>query len=111
VLYGVDLSVSRYAPRATTARVFSAGLELTIRLGVDGVYWGSRLPRYYKYASSMTPGEYLRARTNTGRFLDPELELYSKVPGVEVLGIVPEYFKDWESGDFGAILCWRNPLI
>ena len=110
VLFGVDLSVSRFAPRSASAVMFVAGLTLTMRLGVEALYWGSRLPRYHKYADRMSPDEYVHATNSRGRYLDPEIELYSRVPGVDVVGVVPNYFKDWESDDFGAIFRWRNPI-
>ncbi|MGH1493132.1 MAG: hypothetical protein ACRBK7_27670 [Acidimicrobiales bacterium] len=109
-LFGVDLSVSRRAPRSASARIFAAGLALTVSEGTEGVYWGSRLPRYHKYADKMTPDEYLHTKNRRGRYLDPEIQLYSRIPGVQVLGVVPDYFKDWESENWGAILSWPNPV-
>ena len=110
VLFGVDLSISRHAPRSASARMFVAGLELTMRLGVVRLCWGSRLPRYHRHADRMTADEYIQAKNRRGRFLDPEIQLYSRVPGLEILGVVPDYFKDWESRDYGAILSWPNPI-
>jgi hypothetical protein len=109
-LFGVDLSVSRRAPRSTSVLIFMAGMELSMRLGVDRTVWGGRMPRYHRHAATMTPEQYLAATTSRGRHLDPEIELYSKIPGVEILGVVPEYFKDWESLNYGVMLSWRNPL-
>ncbi|MEM9563149.1 MAG: hypothetical protein AAGA93_11050 [Actinomycetota bacterium] len=110
VLFGVDLSVSRRAPRLASARLMASCLELTMRTGVEALYWGSRLPRYHRHVDEMSADEYIRAKTRRGRHLDPEIELYSRVPGAEVLGVVPNYFKDWESCDYGCILRWRNPI-
>jgi hypothetical protein len=90
--------------------MFHATLELTMRLGAGHLYWGSRLPRYHRHSAEMTPTEYLLARNARGRYLDPEVEMYSRIPGIEILGVVPGYFDDWASGDFGAICCWRNPI-
>lgn len=110
VMFGVDLSVSRHAPRSASAVMLTGGIALAIRQGVEAVYWGSRLPRYHKYADSMTPDEYLHSKNRRGRYLDPEVQLYSRAPLVEVVGAVPEYFKDWESENWGAIMMWRNPV-
>lgn len=110
ILFGVDLSVSRLAPRSASAKMFVAGLELTMRMGVEGLYWGSRLPRYHRYAGEMTAEEYLWAKNKRGKHLDPEIQLYSRVPGLQILGVVPDYFKDWESADNGAVLRWPNPI-
>jgi hypothetical protein len=110
VLFGVDLSVSRRAPRSTSARLMAGCVELTMRLGVEATYWGSRLPRYHRVVGEMTADQYVNARTARGRYLDPEIEVYSRIPGVVVLGAVADYFKDWESCDYGCILEWRNPI-
>lgn len=110
VLFGVDLSVSRKAPRATAPLLFMAGMELAMRLGCSRIVWGGRMPRYHKHADKMSPQEYATARTKRGRYLDPEIELYSKVPGASILGVVPEYFKDWESLNNGVMLEWPNPV-
>lgn len=110
VMFGVDLSVSRRAPRSTSALMFLGGIELCIRCGVDFGVWGGRMPRYHRYASVYGPLEYATTRNRRGRYLDPEIELYAKIPGVEMLGVVPEYFKDWESLNYGVIFGWSNPV-
>jgi len=110
ILFGVDLSVAKGAPRMTASQLFMAGMELEMSLGVDMGIWGGRMPRYHKYADKMTPDEYLVAKTKRGRYLDPEIELYSKIPGVEVVCVLPEYFKDWESLNCGVLLRFVNPI-
>jgi hypothetical protein len=110
VLFGVDLSVSRRAPRTASARLMAGCVELTMRLGIEATYWGGRLPRYHRYIGEMSAEEYATTRTARGRYLDPEVEIYTRAPGVEVVGVVPNYFKDWESCDYGCILRWRNPV-
>lgn len=110
IMFGVDLSVSRHAPRSASALMFTSGITLAVRQGVESIYWGSRLPRYHKYAETMSPEEYLHSKNKRGRYLDPEIQVYSKVPFVEVVGVVPEYFKDWESANWGAVMRWKNPV-
>jgi len=110
VLFGVDMTISRSAPRSTSIRMFHRSTILAAKQGVDAVYWGSRMPRYHRYADTMTAHEYAIARTKRGRLLDPELEIYSWVPGAEFVGVSANYFPDPESLDYGAILRWSNPL-
>lgn len=110
VLFGVDLSVSRRAPRLTSARLMATCQAVTMRQGVEAFYWGGRMPRYHRHVAEMSAQEYATTRTARGRYLDPEIELYTRVPGVELIGVVPNYFKDWESCDYGCILAWRNPI-
>lgn len=110
ILFGVDLTVGKGAPRLTAPMLFASGMELTMRLGVEATVWGGRMPRYYKKASTMTPEEYLFTKTKSGRYIDPEVQLYSKIPGVEIRGVIPEYFKDFESLNNGVLLRWANPI-
>ena len=110
ILFGVDLSVAKGAPRLTAPMLFMSAMELSMRLGVDAVIWGGRMPRYHKMADTMTPHEYLFTKTKTGRYIDPEVQLYSKIPGVEIRGVIPEYFKDFESLNNGVLLRWQNPI-
>ena len=110
LLFGVDLSVGKGAPRLAAPMLFMAALELSMRLGVESIIWGGRMPRYHKRAHEMSPEEYLFTKTKTGRYIDPEVELYSKVPGVQIFGVIPEYFKDFESLNNGVLLRWPNPI-
>lgn len=110
ILFGVDLSVAKGAPRLTAPMLFMSAMELSMRLGVQAVIWGGRMPRYYKVADTMSAEEYLFSKTKTGRYRDPEVQLYSKIPGVEIRGVIPEYFKDFESLNNGVLLRWPNPI-
>lgn len=110
ILFGVDLSVAKGAPRLTAPMLFMSAMELGMRLGVESIIWGGRMPRYHKMADKMSPQEYLFTKTKTGRYIDPEVQLYSKIPGVEIRGVIPEYFKDFESLNNGVLLRWPNPI-
>lgn len=110
ILFGVDLSVARGAPRLTAPLLFTAVMEFGISLGIEAIVWGGRMPRYHKVADRMSPEEYLFTRTKSGRYLDPEVQLYSRIPGVEIRGVIPEYFKDFESLNNGVLLWWSNPV-
>jgi len=110
LLIGVHLSVAKCAPRLTAPLLFMSAMELGMRLGVEATIWGGRMPRYHKHSEAMSPEEYLFAKTKTGRYIDPEVQLYSKIPGVEIRGVIPEYFKDFESLNNGVLLRWPNPI-
>jgi hypothetical protein len=109
-LFGVDLSVAKGAPRLAAPLLFMSAMEFGMSLGVDAIIWGGRMPRYHKYAETMSPEEYLFTRTRSGRYLDPEVHLYSRIPGIEIRGVIPEYFKDFESLNNGVLLRWANPI-
>ncbi len=110
ILFGVDLSVEKGAPRLTAPLLFMSAMEFGMSLGVESIIWGGRMPRYHKHADKMSPDEYLFTKTKSGRYLDPEVQLYSKIPGVEIRGVIPEYFKDYESLNNGVLLRWPNPI-
>ncbi|MFV0260392.1 MAG: hypothetical protein ACK5PP_18315 [Acidimicrobiales bacterium] len=109
-LFGVDLTVSRFAPRGTATMVLKGLMALTMDLDVGTFNWGGRMPRYHKYATTMTADRYVAARRPNGRRLDPEIELYANIPCTEVLGAIPGYFEDPESLDHGVALRWNNPI-
>ena len=110
IAYGVDLSVSRDAPPDTIDALSVACMTWVIRRGIKYFALGGRMPRYHRFADRMSPSDYLWRRTPAGRFRDPEVELYSRVPGMKVLGVIPNYFVDPESLDNGVLLRWRNPV-
>lgn len=112
-IYGVDLSV---APSYQGLRVGSKLLEtigkLAIKYNLKQGMVGSRIPNYYKYAEKMSVGEYIRTSTKTEKGekpLDPEIHFYKKA-GMEIIKIIPNYFEDSESKNYGILLLWRNPF-
>lgn len=110
IAYGVDLSVSKRAPWGTRDAVLAKGMSWLIAEGIKYFVLGGRMPRYHRHAAEMTPEDYLWSRTKNGRFRDPEVEMYSRVPGVTVLGVIPNYFEDPDSLNNGVLLRWRNPF-
>jgi ribosomal protein S18 acetylase RimI-like enzyme len=57
----------------------------------------------------MSVEEYVYARTKTGRVLDPELALYLSL-GMKIEKIIPNYFDDPESLNYGVLVSWANPF-
>lgn len=110
IVFGVDVSIARGAPRVTLYMGYLEAIRVCLAHGASGVLWGSRMPRYHRYVDSMSPQEYIETKSSKGRYLDPEVELYSRLPGIKVLGVVEDYFKDWESMNCGVMLFWSNPL-
>lgn len=108
-LYGVDLSVSPLASGGASKSLMLAVGKLVISLNLKQIVLGGRMPRYHKYADKMTPHEYLTARTNTGKYLDPEIWFYEK-SGLQVVRVIPNYFEDPESCNNGVLLVWKNPF-
>jgi len=83
-----------------------------IELGLPGILLGGRLPGMANYLSShpgATPAEYFRVRRPDGKAYDSELRFYER-DLVEVRKLLPEYFSDSQSCNYGVLLVWRNPF-
>lgn len=112
-IYGVDLSV---LPSSQNSGIGTKLLEsigkLAIRCNVKRGMLGGRIPGYHKYADRMSVKQYVNATVNTElgkKSLDPEIEFYRKA-GLKIVKIIPNYFKDPESLDYGILLIWKNPF-
>jgi len=113
VLYGVDLSVSpSFQHLGIGTKLLESIGKLAIRYNIKQGMLGGRIPGYYKYASKMDVEEYVKATINTEkgvRSLDPEIDFYRKA-GLKIVKIIPNYFKDPESLNYGILLLWKNPF-
>ena len=109
-LYGVSLSVSTRAQKTVAVPLLEATGKLVIKYGLKQGVFGSRIPRYHKYAPKMSVEKYIKAKTGTGRLLDPELGIYQSV-GLRPVRIIPGYIKDPESLDYGILVVWENPFL
>ncbi|MFB0526117.1 MAG: hypothetical protein ACETVO_01440, partial [bacterium] len=109
-LYGVSLSVSTSTEKKVAVSLLEATGKLVIKYGLKQGVFGSRLPRYYRYATQMSVEKYIKAKTRTGRPLDPELGMYQSV-GLKPVKIIPSYIKDRESLDYGILVVWENPFL
>ena len=108
-IYGVDLSVSPLASGGASKALMMAVGKLTIKLNLQQIVLGGRMPRYHKYVDKMTPEEYLNTRTKSGRYLDPEIWFYTRA-GLKATRVMPNYFEDVESCNNGVLLVWKNPF-
>ena len=106
-LYGVDLSVSRFANSASKNLILGIG-KIIIRRNLKQAVLGARIPRYHKYNDRMNVKDYVYGKRGKRPF-DPELVFYSKV-GLQIFGILPDYIDDPDSCNYGVLLCWKNPF-
>jgi hypothetical protein len=107
--FGVDLTVSRKASPGVSNRLVAAAMFVSIfSEGVKAIYLGSRIPGYNKH-NPMPVEEYVYAKKNTGKPLDPELYFYLK-NRFEIVAIIPDYMEDPESLNYGVLIRWDNPL-
>jgi hypothetical protein len=109
ILHGIDLSTARQAPREAARRLVEAALEYAVRENLRSVVAGLRIARFRKWASVMTAEEYVAGRRPSGNPLDPLLARILHYPSVAVVKVVPRYFSDSDSHDFGVVVRWDNP--
>ena len=112
VCFGVDLSVdTAQAPSGTLDALFVGCMQLVINMGVKYFILGGRMPTYRDSGGRRSPEEYLYARQSNGHYVDPQVDMYSRVPFMRIMGLAANYFKDPPSDNFGVILRWRNPFF
>lgn len=108
-LYGVDLSVHPlHQNKGVGKKLLESIARLTIRCNLKQVMLGSRAPDYHKFADKIKIEEYVANERNDIP-PDPELSFYKKI-GLKVVKIIPEYFEDPESLNYGVLLLRENPF-
>ena len=108
-LFGINLSFDKSAPFSASGKMLAHILFYTVKNNIKGIVLGGRLPLYHKYANEMTAEEYINAKRKNGKPLDPELYIYKKV-GAQPIKVIPNYFPDAESLNYGVLLVWNNPF-
>jgi hypothetical protein len=111
-VYGLNLSVHY----SMNGQGLGTGLALQVWINMikynkKGAFMGSRIPYYAGYLRHhpKTPVEdYVKLKRN-GHLFDPELHLYSK-DGLLPVKVLPNYFPDPPSLDYGVLLYRRNPV-
>jgi len=111
-MYGINISVHKSM----------SGQQLIFRLTLQawanmiltnkvGIFMGSRMPgykNYKKYHPDITPEEYVKVKRN-GKTRDPELRMYEK-DSLCIVKVLPEYFPDPASENYGVLLYGKNPF-
>jgi hypothetical protein len=111
VIFGVDLSTAKGVGALAGDKLLVGVGRLAISEGVKTALLGGRLPGYHEYSSKMTADEYFRAKNDKGEPLDRQVKYYTSVPGLKAIKVLPNYFNDPDSLDYGVLLRWRNPLF
>ena len=107
-LFGVNLSTLPRAPRDVVWAISEASKKLTIRLGLSYFVLGSRIPGFRRFAAEMDVETYIHT-LRSGRYLDPEVDLYTLL-GLTPIRILPNFFSDPQSHNFGVLMSWKNPF-
>lgn len=111
-MYGVNLSVHK----SMSGQQLGFGLTLQawaemILTNKLGVFMGSRMPGYRNYKKhnpEITAEEYVKLKRN-GKTRDPELRMYEK-DGFCIVKVLPNYFPDPQSENYGVLLYRKNPF-
>lgn len=112
-IYGIDLSVApSFQHLGIGTKLLESIAKLCIRYNIRQGMLGGRIPGYHKYADRMSIREYVSATIDTEKgtkSLDPEIDFYKKA-GLKIVKIIPNYFEDPESLNYGVLLLWKNPF-
>lgn len=107
VLYGVSLSVSpRFSSAGVGRKIIEAAKNIVVQYHLERFILGSRVPRFHRYHTHLSIEEYVYSKKGS-RFLDPEIEFYNKC-GLEIVKILPDYFEDPMSLNYGVLVSWEN---
>ena len=111
-VYGINLSVH------SSMNGSNVGMALMLRVWANmiednkrGGYTGSRIPgfaNYKKYYSETTAEEYIKLLRN-GKPRDYELKMYAQ-DGLLPVKVLPNYFPDPESLNYGVLVYRHNPF-
>lgn len=116
VVYGTDLSVhQRYWSKGVGEALVRAGSE-HVGIPYNKKYGliGARMPGFGAYADRMTPEAYIRATRSEGIPLDDELAFFLSIEyggnHWQIARLLPNYFPDQASLNYGVLLAWENPF-
>ncbi|MCM8788003.1 MAG: GNAT family N-acetyltransferase [Candidatus Omnitrophica bacterium] len=111
-LYGVDLSVHPfYQNKGVGKKLMEAVGRLVIKYNLKRGALGARIPQYHKYAEKIKVENYIQIKDKNEKESppDPELIFYQNL-GLKIVKVIPNYFKDSESLNYGVLLVWENPF-
>jgi len=123
--YGVNLSVSPQTQSRVAVALLEAVGKLAIRYNFRQIVLGGRIPSFARYLKhhyhkngisaisnkkrDKIAEDYIQATNRRGNPLDPQITFYQKV-GMKIIKLLPNYFKDPESLNYGVLVLWSNPF-
>lgn len=123
--YGVNLSVCHGSQSRVAMTLLEAVGKLAIRHNFKQIVLGGRIPSFARYLKhhcqkngiSVVSDEerdkvaehYIRATNRRGHPVDPEINFYQRA-GMKIIKLLPNYFKDPESLNYGVLVLWANPF-
>ncbi len=108
VLYGIDVFISpQYRGLRLGRRLYDARKELCEKLNLEAIIFGGRIPNYHKYASELSPKEYI-AKVRSREIHDPTLN-FQLSNDFHVKKVLKNYLLgDEESLEYAVLLQWDN---
>ena len=110
ILFGVDLTTAPGVGARAGDALLVGIAQMVIQHNIEWCMLGGRMPDYHKYQHKMSAEKYLRAKDKRGRALDKQVRFYTSIPGLKAVRVIPDYFDDPESVDYGVLLRWHNPF-
>lgn len=83
--------------------------HVVVEQRLERLLGAGRMPGYHLHASRMSAEEYLEGVT-AGKWSDPVLTFLLRC-GRSPVGVVADYLEDEESGNYAALMEWRNPFL
>ncbi|OKP95878.1 GNAT family N-acetyltransferase [Paenibacillus sp. P46E] len=83
--------------------------HVVVEQRLERLLGAGRMPGYHLQASRMSAEEYLEGVT-AGKWSDPVLTFLLRC-GRSPVGVVADYLEDEESGNYAALMEWRNPFL
>lgn len=107
-LYGIDIFIRpKFRGMRLGRRLYDYRKEMCERFNLKGIVFGGRIPNYHKFASELTPKEYI-AKVRTKEIHDPVLD-FQLSNDFHPAKIITGYLEgDKESNEYAVLLEWKN---
>ncbi|QTD42862.1 bifunctional GNAT family N-acetyltransferase/carbon-nitrogen hydrolase family protein [Sporosarcina sp. Te-1] len=107
-LYGIEVMVHPdYRRMKVGQRLYEARKELVRQMNLKSIIIGGRIPNYHKYASDMSPREYVDA-VSRHKIYDPVLS-FQLLNDFTLMRINPNYLPDDKaSNKYATLMEWNN---
>lgn len=107
-LYGIDVFIRpEYRGMRLGRRLYDARKELCEKLNLKAIVFGGRIPEYHKYASTLSPKEYIQ-KVKYQEIDDPVLN-FQLSNDFHVKKVLQGYMPgDRESKEYAVLLQWDN---
>lgn len=109
-IFGVGLSVlPNHRFKKIGSQLIAESINVAVKYNIRRGILGARIPNYCLFPN-IPVENYVKLRNENGQLVDPELRLYERF-GLQIKKILPEYFPDAQSRNYGVILEWENPFL